>query len=74
MIRHVATSSEEEETDRILHNNQAAIPLIYILYQIVHPQPATPLKTDNATVNLFVHGNISQKRSKFVGYAFLLIT
>jgi hypothetical protein len=29
-----------------------------------HPQPPTPLKTDNSTAYSFVHSNIRQRRSK----------
>ena len=29
-----------------------------------HPQPPTPIKTDNSTANSFVHANIKQRKSK----------
>ena len=29
-----------------------------------HPQPATPVKTDNSTAHNFVHNNMKQKKSK----------
>ena len=35
-----------------------------MLKQLGHPQPATPLKTDNSTATSFVHNNITQKKSK----------
>ena len=30
----------------------------------MHPQPPTPIKTDNSTANGFIHDNIHQRRSK----------
>ena len=64
MIRHVVASSVEAETSDILHNVQVAIPLTYMLNKMVHPHVSTPLKSDNATANSFIHGNITQKKPK----------
>ena len=63
-LRHVVASSAEAEVAGIFHNAQTAIPIRYMLAQLGHPQPATPLKTDNATALNFVKNNITQKRSK----------
>jgi hypothetical protein len=35
-----------------------------MLIQLGHPQPPTPIKTDNSTANSFVHDNINLKKSK----------
>ena len=48
----------------VFHNVQVAIQLGYVLTQMGHPSPATPLKTYNAIDNLFVHDNIPQNKSK----------
>ena len=63
-LRHVVASSAEAETAGLFHNCQTAIPLRYLLQAIGHPQPATPVKTDNTTALAFVRNNITQKRSK----------
>ena len=63
-LRHVVASSAEAETAGLFHNAQVAIPIRYILTEMGHPQPATPIKTDNATANAFVHANITQRKSK----------
>jgi hypothetical protein len=63
-LRHVVASSAEAETAGLFHNAQIAVPIRYMLNQLGHPQPATPLKTDNSTANSFVHNNLTQKRSK----------
>ena len=63
-LRHVVASSAEAETAGLFHNAQVAIPIRYMLNQLGHQQPATPLKTDNRTATSFVHNNLTQKRSK----------
>ena len=61
---HVVASSAEAETAGIFHNAKVAITLRYIINQMGHLEPATPLKTDNATANSFVYDNITQKKLK----------
>ena len=63
-LRHVVASSAEAECAGIFHNAQMALPIRTILKALNHPQPATPIKTDNSTAKGFVHDNIHQKRSK----------
>ena len=63
-LRHVVSSAAEAETAGIFHNAQRAIPIRYILEQLGHPQPPTPIKTDNSTATGFIHNNIHQKKSK----------
>lgn len=63
-LRHVVCSSSEAETSAVFHNAQTAIPIRRILISLGHPQPATPLKTDNSSAVGFVHNNIDIKRSK----------
>ena len=40
------------------------VPIRHILESLHHPQPPTPLKTNNSTATGFVYDNIHQKRSK----------
>ena len=63
-MRHVVASAAEAETAGLFFNAQEALPIRYLLEQLGHKQPPTPLKTDNSTANSFVHSNIRQKRSK----------
>ena len=63
-IRHVVASSAEAETSALFHNAQTAIPIRAILEALGHRQPPTPLKTDNATANAFVHQQMRHKKSK----------
>ena len=61
-LRHGVASSAEAETSGIFHNTQRAVPIRYMLIQLGHPQPPTPVKTDNETSNNFIYNNITQKR------------
>ena len=63
-LRHVVSSAAEAEIAGVFHNAQTSIPIRHFLECLNHPQPPTPLKTDNSTANGFVHNNIHQKRSK----------
>ena len=63
-LKHVVSSAAEAETAGVFYNAQKAIPIRYILEQLGHQQPPTPLKTDNSTALGFVRNNIHQKRSK----------
>ena len=63
-IRNVMTSAAETETAGVYGNGQESIVVRICLRALDHPQPATPLKTDNSTSNSFVHANIKQRRSK----------
>ena len=63
-IRHVVSSAAEAETAALFHNAQIARPIRHLLVSLGHPQPPTPLKTDNATANAFIHQTMRHKKSK----------
>ena len=63
-LRHVVASAAEAELSGVFHNSQVSIPIQRILTILNHPQPPTPIKTDNSTANGFIHDNIHQKKSK----------
>jgi hypothetical protein len=63
-LKHVVASAAEAETGGLFINAQETIPLRYVLQQLGHEQPPTPIKTDNTTALSFVNANIRQKRSK----------
>ena len=63
-LKHVVTSAAEAETGGLFLNAQEIISLRYILTALGHPQPPTPLKTDNSTTNGYVHNNIKIKKAK----------
>ncbi len=63
-VRRVVTSAAEADTSGIFHNAQTSIPIRQILQQLGHPQPPTPLKTDNTTTHSYTYNNIQNKKSK----------
>ena len=63
-IRHVVASAAEAETAGLFYNARESIPIRQTLIAMGHPQPPTPIKTDNSTALSFVHANMKQKKSK----------
>ena len=63
-IRNVVASAAGSETGGLFGNVQEIIPTWRGIDGLDHPQPPTPLKTDNTTSNRFVHSNIRKRRSK----------
>ena len=73
-LKHVVTSAAECEIAAVFYNAQQAIPIQYILNQIGHLQPATPLIMDNTTTECFIKNNITQKYHKSWDMIYLLVT
>ena len=63
-LRHVVASAAEAEVGGIFHNAQMSIPIRVMLEGLGHPQPPTPIKTDNSTAHGFIYDNINLKKSK----------
>ena len=63
-LKHVVSSAAEAETAGIFYNAQNALLLRRILTNLGHHQLPTPIKTDNATSNSFVHKNMHLRKSK----------
>ena len=49
IIKHVMTSASEAEVAGLFYNCKAAIPMRIALEEMGHPQPKTPVITDNTT-------------------------
>ena len=49
----------------LYHNAQTSIPIRYIIEALHHPQPPTPLKTNNDVAHNFIYDNINLKNSKY---------
>jgi hypothetical protein len=63
-LRSVVASAAEAECGGLFHNSQTAIPIRDALIAIGHPQPPTPIKTDNSTALGIVTSLMKPKRSK----------
>lgn len=60
----------EANAGALFMNAQEAISIRQYIIEPGHPQPATPLKTDNSTAQGILTGTIKQKRSKAVDMRF----
>ena len=63
-------SAAEAEVGALYMNAQEAIAIRNCLIELGHPQPATPMKTDNSTAHGILTGTIKQKRSKAIDMRF----
>ena len=57
-------SSSESETGAIFLHGQQAVHIRTALAEIGHPQPPTPIKTDNAISYVILTSNMRRKFSK----------
>lgn len=63
-LKHVVSSAAEAETHGVFHNTKLGVNIRTILIGLGHPQPPTPINTDNSTTTGFVRNNIQMKKSK----------
>jgi hypothetical protein len=57
-------SAAEAEVGALYIVAQEIVPMQITLEELGHPQPATPLKTDNSTACGIMNGTVKQKRTK----------
>jgi hypothetical protein len=69
-MRVVVASATEAEMGGLFHCGQAAVPLRNALIEMGHPQPPTPIQTDNATASGIVNSSIRQRKSKAMDMRF----
>ena len=70
IMREVLSSAAETELGALFHNGKEACPLRTALEELGHPQPPTPLQTDNSTAAGIANDSIKQKRSKAIDMRF----
>ena len=70
IIKNVMASAAEAEVGALFMNAQLAAPMRATLEELGHPQPATPMKTDNSAANGILNGTIKQQRSKAIDMRF----
>ena len=64
IIKLVMLSAAEVEIGTLHLNSKQAIPTRTVAIKMRHPQPPTPIKTDNTTVLIFVLKNLQQRAIK----------
>jgi hypothetical protein len=72
--KNVVASAAESEVGACFQNTQSGAPLRVTLAELVHIQPATPLRTDNSTAFGILSETINQKRSKAMDMRYLWLT
>lgn len=70
IIKNVMASAAEAEVAGIYMNAQLAVGYRNCLIEMGHPQPPTPIRTDNTTARGIITGTIKQKRSKAIDMRF----
>jgi hypothetical protein len=66
IMKNVVASAAEAEIGALFHNAQDACTLRQTLIEIGHPQPPTPLQTDNKCADGIINDTVKQKRSKAI--------
>ena len=72
-MSNVMGSAAEAKIGAAYINGQEAVPIRTLLYELEHPQPATPIQVDNSTANGFANNTIKQKRLKAIDMRFYWI-
>ena len=70
IIKNVMASASEAEVAGLYMNAHEAVPMRQALIEMGHPQPATPMKTDNSTATGILNNTIKRKRSKAIDMRF----
>jgi hypothetical protein len=73
MLEEVLSSAFEAEPAVLFHNGKEACPLHACLEELGHPQPPTPIQTDNSTAAGIANDSVKQKRSKAIDMRFCWI-
>ena len=73
IMREVVSSAAEAELAALFHNGKDACPMRITLEELGHPQPATPLQTDNSTACGIANDTVKQKQSKAIDMRFYWI-
>ena len=69
-MREVMSSAAEAELGALFHNGKEACPIRTALEEMGHPQPPTPIQTNNSTTAGIVTDSVKQKCSKAIDMRF----
>jgi hypothetical protein len=73
IMREVLSSAAEAEVAGLFHNGKEACPIRTALEEMGHPQPPSPMQTDNSTASGIANDTVKQKRSKAIDMRFYWI-
>jgi hypothetical protein len=72
-LKHVTSSAAEAEIGAVFINAKESAVLRTTLEELGHPQPSTPMETDNTTATGYSNGTIKQKRTQAMDMRFYWI-
>jgi hypothetical protein len=64
VIKAVMSSAAEAELGALFYNAKIAVPMCKTLEELGHPQPQTPVQTDNSTAYGVINNKIQPKATK----------
>ena len=70
IIRNVMSSAAEAELGALFVNAKTAVPIRKTLEELGHPQPRTPIQTDNSTAHGLINNKIIAKATKSIDMNF----
>jgi hypothetical protein len=70
IMKHVLASAAESELGALFDNGKAAVSERTTLEEMGHPQPPTPMQTDNSTAAGIANKTVKQRRSKAIDMRF----
>jgi hypothetical protein len=73
VLKHMISSEVEAEIGAVFTNAKEGAFIRTTLEELGHPQPPTPMETDNTTATGYSNGTIKQKRTKAMDMRFYWI-
>ena len=73
IMSNVMGSAAEANIRAAYINGQESVPILALLLELGHPQPAAPIQVNNSTAKGFANNTIKQKRSKAIDMRFYSI-
>ena len=70
ILKEVLSSAAKAELAALFHNGKEAYAIRNILAKLSHPQPSTPIVTDNSTASGITNDTVHQKHSKAMDMRF----
>ncbi len=70
ILKHVMSSAAEAELGALFLNAKTAVPMRKTLEELGHPQPRTPIQTDNSTAHGLINNKIIAKATKSIDMNF----
>jgi hypothetical protein len=70
IMRQVLASALEAEIGGLFYNAQECVPMRHTLEALGHPQPPTPIQTDNEVADGIINDRVKQRRSKAIDMRF----